>query len=157
MAQRYNTAQPSGTARAIASVPTRPKMSGGPAIGPPPRRGVDVLVLVRDALGAGLMGALVEAEGWGAAFPFAGERADVAVQRLRPAAVLADGYHAAVRSHAFHDELRRQGSRLIVFAPAAPWRDLQLLLRDNPHATLVAPARGESLAALIRSALTGGD
>lgn len=120
-----------------------------------PARGGIVLVLVRDVLGAGLMGALVEGEGATPAFPFASERADIAVRRVRPRIVLADGYHTAARSDAFHAAAVACESAVILFAPAEPWADLQAVVRERPGVRLVAPHDGQSLATLVQAALRG--
>lgn len=112
-----------------------------------------MLILVRDVLGAGLMGALAEAEGRVASFPFDGERADVAVRRMRPAAVLLDGYHPAARSEAFFAAVEACQSRVVLFAPSAPWVMLEEIARTRTDTTLVVPQQGESLAELIGRAL----
>ena len=112
-----------------------------------------VLVLARDVLLAGLLGALVEADDGRPLFPAAGERADVAARRLRPAVALVELPHPAARSAAFLDAMRDVGGRVVVFAAGEPWADLADALRGRPHATLVAAGPGESLGALIRRAL----
>lgn len=112
-----------------------------------------MLILVRDVLGAGLMGVLVEAEGATAIFPFAGERGDVALRRQAPAIALVDGSHPAARSDAFYDAARDGACRVILFAPTAPWGVVADIAHDRPNVILVAPREGDSLAALVQAAL----
>ena len=112
-----------------------------------------VLILVRDILGAGLFAALAEGAGLSPAFPFAGERAETAVDRVRPLRVLLECYHPAARSDQFFTAVASLGSRVILFAPAAPWADCEEIARVRRVAAFVHPAAGESLAALIAQAL----
>lgn len=112
-----------------------------------------VLVLARDVLLAGLLGALVEADDGRPLFPAAGERPDVAARRLRPAVALVELPHPAARAASFLDAMRDVGGRVVVFTAGEPWADLADALRGLPHASLVAARPGESLGALIRRAL----
>lgn len=111
------------------------------------------LILVRDALGAGLMGVLAEVTGTTAVFPFDGERGDVAVRRLCPTVALVDGSHAAARSEAFYEAARDCACRVILFAPTRPWDVVTDSARDQPHVTIIVPRAGESLAAAVKAAL----
>jgi hypothetical protein len=112
-----------------------------------------VLILVRDILGAGLIGALVEGTGKEPLFPIAGERAEVAVERLRPALILLDCYHSATRADAFFAAVESASSRIILFAPSAPWADFDDIARRPQVRAFVYPGPGESLADLLREAL----
>ncbi len=115
--------------------------------------GSTVLILVRDILGAGLFAALIEGIGKQPVFPFAGERAEAAVARLRPAIVLLECYHSAARSDAFFAAAEAARSRVVLFAPSAPWEDVQEIAHRRRVDAFVHPADGESLAALIAGAL----
>jgi hypothetical protein len=112
-----------------------------------------VLILVRDMLGAGLLAALAEGRELEPVFPFNGERAESAVERVRPSRVLLECFHPAARSDQFFAAASTAGSRVILFAPAAPWADFALIARTRNVAAFVHPAPGESLAGLIASAL----
>jgi hypothetical protein len=116
-----------------------------------------VLILARELLGNALLGALVEVLGRDPAFPSPNERGDAAVSRLRPALVLLDGHHSAARSESFFDAAASAGSRVVMFAPTAPWDDVAAIAARQ-GVTLVHPERGESLAATLARALdaTGG-
>jgi hypothetical protein len=112
-----------------------------------------VLILVRDVLGAGLLGALVEGIGKEPLFPFVGERAETAVARLRPALVLLDCHHPAARSNPFFAAAETAASRIVLFAPATPWEDVEEIARRPQVTAFVHPKPGESLAELLREAL----
>ena len=112
-----------------------------------------VLILVRDILGAGLLAALVEGRDLQPVFPFAGERAESAIERLRPSRVLLECFHPAARSDEFFTAARTVGSRIILFAPATPWGDCETIARTRDVAAFVHPAPGQSLAGLIAGAL----
>lgn len=112
-----------------------------------------MLVLVRDILGAGLLAALAEGRDLRPAFPFPGERADTALERTRPSRVLLEALHPAARSEQFFTTAQTIGSRIILFAPAAPWGDSELVARTKKVAAFVHPGPGESLAELIAAAL----
>ena len=122
------------------------------ADGWPMQNGV-VLILVRDMLGAGLLAALAEGSELRPAFPFVGERADTAVERIRPSRVLLECFHAAARSEQFFAAASSVGSRIILFAPAAPWADCDVMARTRKVAAFVHPGPGESLADLLAAAL----
>ena len=111
------------------------------------------LILVRDVLGAGLLGILAELEGTSATFPLDGERGDAAVRRLCPSVVLVDGSHAAARSAAFYDAAHDHGCRVVLFAATTPWGDVVDSTRDRPEVTLIVPRAGQSLAAAVQAAL----
>ncbi len=115
--------------------------------------GSAVLILVRDILGAGLFAALVEGIGKQPLFPFVGERAETAVTRLRPAIVLLECYHPAARSDSFFAAAEAAGSRVVLFAPSAPWEDVEEIAHRRHVAAFVHPAYGESLAMLLTRAL----
>ena len=112
-----------------------------------------VLILVRDILGAGLLAALVEGVALRPVFPIHGERADGAVERIRPGRVLLECFHPAARSDQFFAAAGSMGARVILFAPAAPWGDCDLIARTRDVAAFVHPAPGESLAELLEAAL----
>lgn len=116
--------------------------------------GSTVLILVRDILGAGLFGALVEGLGKQPAFPFDGERVESAVERLQPTIVLLDCHHAALRSDAFFSAATAAESVVVLFAPSEPWHDVAEIARRRGIGILVHPHDGESLTDVIRSALT---
>jgi hypothetical protein len=112
-----------------------------------------VLILVRDILGGGLFAALVECEGGQPVFAFTGERPESAVERLRPAWILVECYHPAARAEQFFAAAAVAGSRVILFAPSAPWEDCEQIARRHSVAAFVHPADGQSLADLVRKAL----
>ena len=112
-----------------------------------------VLLVVRDVLGAGLLGALAEMEGYAPAFPLAGERGDLAVRRVRPAVVLVDAYHPAARRDDLFDACATGGCRVVLFAPGAPWEMLLQEARRRPGVALVTAGAGESFADRLRAAL----
>ena len=116
-------------------------------------QGSTVLILARDILGAGLLGALVEGLGRQPQFPFDGEREEAAVDRLRPAIVLLDCYHAALRSDAFFSAAAEAQSLVVLFAPSKPWHDVQEIARKRKIGLFVHPEDGESLTDVIRRAL----
>ncbi len=116
--------------------------------------GGTVLILVRDVLGAGLLAALVEGIGKTPLFPIAGERAETAVERLRPTCVLLDCYHPAARSDAFFSMVGATASRIVLFTPFAPWEDVEEIARRPEVAAFVHPKTGQSLAELLRQALS---
>jgi len=114
-----------------------------------------VLILVRDILGAGLFAALAESTGHRPVFPFNGERPETAVERLRPPRILLECFHPAARSDSLFSAAEAIGSRVILFAPAAPWGEFEEIARRRNVAAFVHPGAGESLAAMVRSALEG--
>lgn len=113
-----------------------------------------VLILVRDILGGGLFAALAENAGRTPVFPFAGERPEIAVERLKPSCILLESYHPAARSDPFFAAAEGVGSRTILFAPAMPWEDFEEVARRRHVAAFIHPQPGESLAGLIREALS---
>ena len=115
---------------------------------------VTVLILVRDVLGGGLFAALIEGGGRQPVFPFPGERAEAAVDRIRPSSILLECYHPAARSDAFFTSVSGSGSRVILFAAGAPWEDCKEIARSRAVGAFVHPTEGESLADLVRRALT---
>lgn len=115
--------------------------------------GLTVLILARDILGAGLLGVLVESAGKEPLFPLAGERADAALARLRPAIVLLECYHSAARSDSFFAAVSAVETRVLLFAPAAPWADVEEIARRRSVAAFVHPEPGGSLATLLERAL----
>jgi hypothetical protein len=115
---------------------------------------VTVLILVRDILGAGLLAALAEGADQTAVFPFPGERPELAVERLRPTRILVECYHPAARADAFFDAAASVGSRVVMFAPTAPWEDCEQIAQTRTVAAFVVPGSGQSLADLVRAALT---
>jgi hypothetical protein len=114
---------------------------------------VTVLILVRDILGGGLFAALAESADRQPAFPFAGERPEAAVERLRPPWILIECHHPAARADAFFAAAAVARSRVIVFAPGPPWEDCEQIARRHSVAAFVHPADGQSLADLVRQAL----
>lgn len=112
-----------------------------------------VLLVVRDVLGAGLLGALAEGEGYAPVYPLGGERGDVAVRRVRPAVVLVDAYHPAARRDELFDACALAGCRVVLFAPGTPWEMLLDEARRRPGAVLVTAGEGESFADRLRAAL----
>jgi hypothetical protein len=112
------------------------------------------LILVRDVLGGGLFAALAEGAGFSPVFPFAGEKPETAVERLRPSHVLLECYHPAARSDAFYEGATHVGSRIILFAPTAPWQDFEEMGRRRNVEAFIHPANGDSLAGLIAEALS---
>jgi hypothetical protein len=111
-----------------------------------------VLVLARDALGAALLGALVEVSGRVALFPLDGEGAEWAVSRLRPQAVVLDVHHGAARSEGFWTAAADAGSRVIVFSRTPAW-DGAAALAERRGAVWVCPDSDESLADRLAAAL----
>jgi hypothetical protein len=116
---------------------------------------VTVLILVRDVLGGGLFAALAEGIERRPVFPFNGERAEAAVERLRPSWVLLECYHPAARSDAFFSATEGAQSRVILFAPSAPWEDCEQIARRRAVAAFVHPGDGQSLSDLVQRALLG--
>ena len=113
-----------------------------------------VLILVRDILGGGLFAALAEGIDRQPVFPFPGERPESAVERLRPTWILVECYHPAARAESFFAAAAAAGSKVILFAPGAPWEDCEQIARRHSVSAFVHPAAGESLAELVRKALT---
>ena len=113
------------------------------------------LLVVRDVLGAALLGALAELEGYEPAFPLDGERGDRAVRRVRPAVVLVDAYHPFARRDELFDACAAAGCRVVLFAPGPPWEMLLDEVRRRPDVALVTTGDGESLAERLRAALRG--
>jgi len=111
------------------------------------------LLVVRDALGAALVGALAEGEGYAPAFPREGERGEAAVRRARPAVVVVDAYHPLARRDELFDACAAGGCRVVLFAPGAPWEMLVDDARRRPGAELVTAGDGESLAERLRAVL----
>ncbi len=116
---------------------------------------VTVLILVRDILGGGLFAALAEDADRQPVFPIPGERPESAVERLRPSWVLLECYHPAARSDAFFAAVGDASSRVILFAPAAPWQDCGEIAQRRAVAAFVHPGEGQSLSDLVRQALGG--
>ena len=115
---------------------------------------VTVLILVRDLLGGGLFAALAEGVDMQPVFPFAGERPESAVERLRPSFILVECYHPAARADSFFAAAAAARSQVVLFAPAAPWEDCEQIAQRHSVKAFVHPAEGESLADLVRRALT---
>jgi hypothetical protein len=112
-----------------------------------------VLILVRDILGGGLLAALAEGGDLRPVFPLANERAESALERVRPSRVLLECFHPAARSDQFFTMATSFGSRVILFAPAAPWEDCEQTARTRNVSAFVHPGAGDSLASLIAAAL----
>ena len=112
------------------------------------------LILVRDVLGGGLLAALAEGAGFTPVFPFAGEKPETAVERLRPSHILVDCYHQAARSDAFYDGATTVRSRIILFAATAPWQDFEEIARRRGVAAFIHRANGRSLAESIADVLS---
>lgn len=115
---------------------------------------VSVLILVRDILGAGLLAALVDSTGRTPVFPVPGERAESAVERLRPSWILVECHHQAARSDGFYTAVAGAGARVIVFAPGPPWADCEELARRHDVAAFIHGNNSRSLADLVRRALS---
>jgi hypothetical protein len=115
---------------------------------------VTVLILVRETLGAGLLAALVESTGRMPVFPIPGERAESAVDRLRPSWILLECHHPAARSDAFHAAVAGAKTRVVVFAPGPSWEDCDALARLHEVAAFVRRADGKSLSDLVQQALS---
>lgn len=115
--------------------------------------GTRVLILVREILGASLIGALVEGRGHEAVFPIVAERAELSISRTRPAAVVVEGHHPATRSDAFFSTAAGLGCAVILFVPGPPWEDIVRIARERDVAAFVHPEPGESLADLLAAAL----
>jgi hypothetical protein len=113
-----------------------------------------VLILVRDVLGTALFAMLVEGLGKRPLFAFGGERAERAVARVRPAIVLLECHHPAARSDAFFALAADAQSRVVLFAPSAPWDDVAEIARRPEVSAFVHPRPGRSLADLLRDALS---
>ena len=116
---------------------------------------VTVLILVRDILGGGLFAALAECADRQPVFPITGERPESAVERLRPSSILLECYHPAARSDAFFAAAAAASSRVILFAPGAPWQDCEEIAERRSVAAFVHPRDGQSLSDLVRHALEG--
>jgi AmiR/NasT family two-component response regulator len=112
-----------------------------------------VLVLVRDVLGAGLFAALVETMGNVAVFPIAGERADLAVRRLRPRIVLLDCFHPAARMDELFAAVDSVAARVLLFTAGEPWAEVEQIARRPEVAVFVHPTPGRSFADLLQDAL----
>jgi hypothetical protein len=111
-----------------------------------------ILILARDVLGGGLLGALVEAEGSTPCYAFDGERPELAVERLRPTMVLVDAYHPAARTDAFFAAARARDVRVVLFAPSVPWHEMQEVA-ERWGVRIIHPRDGGSLGRLIRGAI----
>lgn len=120
-----------------------------------PERNATILILTKEVLGAGLLGALVEAEGAIPCYALGTERAELAVARLRPTIVLVDAYHAAARTEAFFEAARAERAHITLFAPSEPWKEMREIA-DRWDVPIVHPRDGESLAGLIRTAIRRG-
>lgn len=118
----------------------------------PSGAGRTVLVLARDVVGAGLLGALVEVAGRAPLFPPDGEGVEWTMGRLRPPVVLLDAHHGAARSEPFWAAATTAGSRVILFSPGPAW-DGAAALAATRGATWICPAPGESLADALAAAL----
>ena len=81
------------------------------------------------------------------------ERGDHAVRRVRPAVVLVDAYHPAVRRDELFDACVAGGCRIVLFAPGPPWEMLLHEARRRPGVALVTADDGESFAERLRAAL----
>lgn len=115
---------------------------------------VTVLILVRDILGAGLFAALVDSMGRTPVYPFPGERAESAVERVRPSWLLLECHHPAARSDTFYHAAAAVGAPVIIFAPGAPWEDCQDVAHRHDVAAFVHGGDGRSLADLVQRALS---
>ncbi|MGH7719889.1 MAG: hypothetical protein ACREON_13730 [Gemmatimonadaceae bacterium] len=116
--------------------------------------GATVLILTRDILGAGLIGALVDGLGQVPCFPLEAERGDMAVRRLRPSVVILECFHAAARTESFFTAMQEHRVRLVLFAPSAPWEEFAELAERRGAAAFVFPQPGRSVADGLRDALT---
>src|SRR5688500_5878922 len=109
---------------------------------------VTVLILVRDILGAGLFAALVDSMGRTPVYPFPGERAESAVERVRPSWLLLECHHPAARSDTFYAAAAAVGAPVIIFAPGTPWEDCEDVAHRHGVAAFVHGGDGRSLADL---------
>ena len=116
-------------------------------------REVTVLILVRDSLGAGLFAALVDSLERTPVHPYPGERAELAVERLRPSSILLECHHPASRSDSFYAAAAAASARVIVYAPGPTWEDCDEIARRREVVAFVH-YDGRSLADLVRQALS---
>lgn len=112
-----------------------------------------VLIVTRDLVGAGLLGALVDGMHAVAHFPMRGESVEAALKRVAPDCMVIEAMHPAVRASETYDATAAAGVGVIVFAPSAPWGDIANIVSGHPGVTLVWPRNGESLAARLEFAL----
>lgn len=98
-----------------------------------------VLVLAADPMVAALVGMLLDGKRYEAAFPQSGERAEDAMQRLRPPlVVMLDGALDDARSDLFYARAERQRALVVLFGPSTQLPAIQALAiaRDIPCFTL---------------------
>lgn len=112
-----------------------------------------VLIVTRDLVGAGLLGALVDGMSASAVFPVRGESVEAALKRLTPDCLLIEATHQAARAVETYDAASAAGVGVIVFAPSHPWGAVAEIVDGRPGVTLVWPRDGESLAARLEFAL----
>lgn len=112
-----------------------------------------ILVVTRDLVGAGLLGALVDGMRATALFPVRGESVEAALKRLVPDCLVIEATHPAARAVETYDVTSAAGVGVIVFAPARPWGAIAEVVDGRAGVTLVWPREGESLAARLEFAL----
>lgn len=114
-----------------------------------------VLVLTRELIGAGLLGALIETSGRVPVFPISGESAEAALDRTQPEMVLLDAYHPSAQSESFYALTDAARVRVYVFSPVPPWDDLMALISGQRFVAVVVPRLGETLADSLERVLAG--
>lgn len=112
-----------------------------------------VLVVTRDLVGAGLVGALVDGMRATALFPVRGESAEAAIRRVAPDCVVLEAMHPGVRAEETYESAAELDAGIIIFAPSRPWGEIAGIVEAHPGVELVWPRDGESLAARLEFAL----
>jgi DNA-binding response OmpR family regulator len=113
-----------------------------------------VLILAREAVIGGLIGMLLEIEGYDPVYAAAGERAADALARVRPPlVVLLDGELEAARNDLFLARAAKAGAGVVLFSPPHDDGAIAALARERglPHFTM--PCVRADLAAVVRQAL----
>lgn len=114
-----------------------------------------VLILTRELVAAGLLGALAEQAGCAPLFGERGEQGESALRRLRPDLVLLDAFHPAAVAPRLYAAAHRAGVRVVVFSATPPWDDLRRIAAVHDGVSFVAPGEHETLADCLLRALTG--
>lgn len=112
----------------------------------PRRSGYKILIVAAEPLLAALIGSVVEAARFKAAFPDAGEPPERALQRVKPvAAILLEASGDRAGSDLFVARARKLGVRVLVFGPAKLMRAQQSWTRQHSLPAFTLPDQLDDL------------
>jgi DNA-binding NtrC family response regulator len=115
--------------------------------------GATVLILSADAVGAALLGALIETLGYEIRFAEPAESGDQSLRRVRPHVCLVDCVEPAACSDGLLGRARMRGVSVVIFGTPDALERVRALTLEHDIDTLMMPANAEALDETIQRAL----